>query len=771
MVDWPSCKSSTSIQQHRHNQRTESSSSTSQLRKRKSSAGVVGTVPSSSTSTVSQPQPQPQPQSTNRHRQESTSSLTSVSSTTTSTSISSSSSVTDVPASSLHNTTATKNNSNCNPRRQKRDKDNDNFDDEDDDNNMARSALRRRRGTSSKGGSGWSQSAYIQAALGGFVLCVIGLAGGVLMGLVAFSTTGSDSLLRNTKISGPAAVANGNGGGSSGGRKTAAVADHHLLRHGDGNTPPVISKADFMKHDMQIGYKGGFPYYPEDGLVDPTHDFTTFTAPGGNRFEEYKHGDSPYSYSPGESDALARSRRYHVRKAMEFAWKGYETYAFGQDEIMPRSMKGSSNWGGTGTTLVDSLDTLWLMNMTEEFYRARDWCRDHLNHDIHRDVSVFETTIRSLGGLLSAYDWSGDEVFLDQAKDLGARLLKAFDTKSGIPTGQVNLATGTSKNIAWTGNSAITAEFGTLQLEFRMLARLSGNLDYKEKVEDVYQILNDMNPPHGLYPYFIRNNGPKPEFANDKLTFGAMGDSLYEYMLKIWLQGGRKESFYRDMYDRSIQGMHDELLSVSSPSGLVFIADKNNGRMDTKMDHLVCFMGGLLALGAYTDPLGLESERAQRDLRSAKAITYTCYQMYARMETGISPEFVQFYEGKDFESGRGAPHYLLRPETVESFFVLYHLTGDPVYREWGWEVFQAIERYCRTDAGYGQLRNVHNLHQTPDDKTESFFFAELMKYLYLLFDPDTEVDLLHKHVFNTEAHPVRIFPALDADGVPDLLKS
>jgi mannosyl-oligosaccharide alpha-1,2-mannosidase len=140
------------------------------------------------------------------------------------------------------------------------------------------------------------------------------------------------------------------------------------------------------------------------------------------------------------------------------------------------------------------------------------------------------------------------------------------------------------------------------------------------------------------------------------------------------------------------------------------------------------------------------------------------------MPTGISPEFVQFYDGRDFESGRGAPHYLLRPETVESFFVLYHLTGDPVYREWGWEVFQAIERYCRTDAGYGSLKDVRKTSGEPEDKMESFFLAETMKYIYLLFDPETPIDLLHRHVFNTEAHPVRTFPAMDEDGVMDLLK-
>ena len=377
------------------------------------------------------------------------------------------------------------------------------------------------------------------------------------------------------------------------------------------------SKEEFLNHQVQIGNSGAFPYYPESGLIAEDHDFSKFVPPGGSRFEEYKHGDSPYAYSPNESDALARSRRDHVKKAMQHAWAAYEKYAFGMDELRPVTKNGGNGWGGMGITLVDSLDTLWLMNMKDEFNRARDWCKTSLNHDINRKVSVFETTIRSLGGLLSAYDWSQEEVFLDQAKDLGKRLFRSFQTDSEIPLGEVNLANGDGNDLGWAGG-ALIAEAGTLQIEFRTLARLSGEMDYKEKSEKVFEILDNMNPQDGLYPWKINNMQNPPSFGNDKLTFGAMSDSFYEYMLKVWIQGGQKETQFREMYDKSIQGMHDHLLSVSSPSGLVFIADRNNGRMDTKMDHLVCFMGGLLALGAYTDPQGLQSERAQRDLKTGK---------------------------------------------------------------------------------------------------------------------------------------------------------
>jgi mannosyl-oligosaccharide alpha-1,2-mannosidase len=174
-------------------------------------------------------------------------------------------------------------------------------------------------------------------------------------------------------------------------------------------------------------------------------------------------------------------------------------------------------------------------------------------------------------------------------------------------------------------------------------------------------------------------------------------------------------------------------------------------------------MGGLWALGAYTNPDGLESFRAQRDLAHGKALTYTCYQMYARFPTGLSPEFVRFDRNPkdvDFSIGQ-APSYLLRPEVVESLFILNYLTRDPVYREWGWEIFQAIERFCRTEDAFGQFKDVRKLNEPPLDKMESFFLAETLKYLYLLFDPDTPIDILNTHVFNTEAHPLSRFDRVE----------
>jgi len=81
---------------------------------------------------------------------------------------------------------------------------------------------------------------------------------------------------------------------------------------------------------------------------------------------------------------------------------------------------------------------------------------------------------------------------------------------------------------------------------------------------------------------------------------------------------------------------------------------------------------------------------------------------------------------------------------------------DPIYREWAWEIWQSIERECKTDVGYGALANVRISGGKIDDRMESFFLAETIKYLYLAQDPDKPVDLMES-VFNTEAHPLKIF--------------
>ena len=108
-------------------------------------------------------------------------------------------------------------------------------------------------------------------------------------------------------------------------------------------------------------------------------------------------------------------RQEAVVDMFRHAWMGYTKYAWGKDILHPISQSGSNSFG-MGLTLVDSLDTMWLMGLTEQFQRARDWVAHSLDIDTNRnEVSVFETTIRVLGGLLAAYHLSHDHLFLQKA--------------------------------------------------------------------------------------------------------------------------------------------------------------------------------------------------------------------------------------------------------------------------------------------------------------------------------------------------------------------
>ncbi len=141
----------------------------------------------------------------------------------------------------------------------------------------------------------------------------------------------------------------------------------------------------------------------------------------------------------------------------------------------------------------------------------------------------------------------------------------------------------------------------------------------------------------------------------------------------------------------------------------------------------------------------------------AEGIGETCYQMYARTKTGLAPEFVQFVPGRDMVSSRTAPYNIGRPEAVETFFLMWYYTRDPKWREYGWKVFEAFEKYAATPSGWTALPDVDNPTRKRDDKMESFVLAETVKYLYLLFDPDYPIPL-EKYVMNTEAHPLGHIP-------------
>ncbi|KAL2092224.1 hypothetical protein ACEWY4_012022 [Coilia grayii] len=451
-----------------------------------------------------------------------------------------------------------------------------------------------------------------------------------------------------------------------------------------------------------------------------------------------------------------------VKEAFRHAWKGYKEFAWGHDELKPLA-KSYGEWFGLGLTLIDSLDTMWILDLKEEFEEAKKWVATELSFNKNVDVNLFESTIRILGGLLSTYHLTGDRLFLDKAIDIGTRLLPAFNTPSKIPYSDVNIGAGTAHPPRWTSDSTV-AEVTSIQLEFRELSHVTNDPRYQMAVTEVMKRVHKLEGKQdGLVPMFINtNNGQFTHLG--VFTLGARADSYYEYLLKQWIQGGKKETELLEDYLQALEGVKKHLLKRSSPSGLLFVGELSHGHFSPKMDHLVCFLPGTLALGHHH---GLPVEH----LDLAKQLMEACYQMYAQMETGLSPEIVHFnmHSGstQDIEVKLADRHNLLRPETVESLFYLYRFTKDRKYQKWGWEILQSFNKYTRVPTGgYTSINNVRDPeYPSPRDKMESFFLGETLKYLYLLFSDNPDLISLDKYIFNTEAHPLPIWPPTEAEAV------
>ena len=399
-------------------------------------------------------------------------------------------------------------------------------------------------------------------------------------------------------------------------------------------------------------------------------------------------------------------------------------------------------WGGEEQKTA--IAELW--TRAEEHVRQIDWMvRDY-------DASFFEMTIRYLGGLLSIHQLSGERMYLLKAEELGERLALAFDSPSGVPYSIVNLRSGKTRNPQWNGGNSILSELGSVQLEFGLLSRLSGNPAFGAAARAVLSHLHKLPPspgvPAGLFPVAIDPRTGRA--SSDAVSFGGLGDSFYEYLLKQYLLSGRTDLVARDMYLAAVDALKAHLLAVSN-DGRKYVSEMKAGARTGGFDHLVCYVPGMLALGALSIP------GRQPDLDLAVDLLDTCISLYLDQPTGLGPERVQWHpvDSSGPAYAISSPRYLLRPETLESIFILYRATHNDRYREIGWQIFQSLQKYCRTPAAFSGLRDVTALHSPLDNSMQSFFMAETLKYLFLLFSPDDLLPL-DQYVFNTEAHPFQI---------------
>lgn len=461
--------------------------------------------------------------------------------------------------------------------------------------------------------------------------------------------------------------------------------------------------------------------------------------------------------------------RNKVKSAFDFAYSNYLEHAWGFDELRPISCSGFNTWGGFSLSLIDSLDTLAIMGEFEEFRRVYSIVANTFDFNRDVNVSVFETNIRVIGGLLSAHllshiasvpnlppGYPCEGPLLSLALDLGRRLMPAFNTASGMPYGTVNLAYGVPK---FETPITCTAGVGTFIIEFATLSRLTGDLIFERTAMKAIEAMHASRSHIDLLGNHINTMDKKWTAIESGIGGGV--DSFFEYLVKgsMALHQPRLMDIFYTYYDAINKHIKKD--------DWFFMVHKDSGRVTVpSFQSLEAFWPGLLTL------IG-ETHQAKKSLYN--------YHQVAR-QLGFLPEM---YDVANSETR--APAYPLRPEYVESLFYLYRATRDPHLLSLAAELVESIEFSTRAKCGYATVFDV-NTHQL-EDRMESFFLAETLKYLYLLFtisieDHDKKSQLKdHKdhfilnpgatgrvinvdgfpcvidsggYVFNTEAHPIDI---------------
>lgn len=566
---------------------------------------------------------------------------------------------------------------------------------------------------------------------------------------------------------------------------------HHMNHNPPPDPPPTPHHFDWSTLQLE---------HPP-GPIRPVPKSTPSSPPPLPRVQ---HTFPP---EPPAQRAQRTRRRDEVRALFAKNWAAYRTHAWGRDALLPLSGGGKDQFSGWAATLVDSLDTLWIMGLRDEFDEAVAYVAGEVDFGTSTSgrVNTFETNIRYLGGLLAAYDLSGRAVLLGKARELGDLLYAAFNTPNRMPVDFIDFETARTGRGLLVEDSVVSASPGTLSLELTRLSQVTGDARYYDAAARVMEVFakgqNETLIP-GLWPMMVSMRRMDVVTGNT-FTIAGCADSLYEYLPKMaaLLEPSREQQQYMEMARMALDATDAALLyRPMLPGGedvlMAGTASINAAGapvvLDPETEHLSCFIGGAYALAG-------KLLHRPRDVELGAKLTKGCVYSYRAMPTGMGPERwnmvpclsrtkcdwdeerwtagkaerPEWREGlpKGFTTAKD-PRYILRPEAVESVFVLYRVTGQYEYQQAAWEMFKAIANGTATDLANAAVMDVtareYPLPQEdymevsslcPDgtinaNMRQSFWLAETLKYFYLVFSPPDLISL-DDYVFNTEAHPFR----------------
>ncbi|KAH7035978.1 glycoside hydrolase family 47 protein [Microdochium trichocladiopsis] len=557
------------------------------------------------------------------------------------------------------------------------------------------------------------------------------------------------------------------------------------------------SYADPEPTAHQFDYKNSSFDWASVSLRHPIAQFTSLPTESSSTLPLVQYDFASSTKKPSRARIkLIAERRSQVKAAFTKSWQSYKRHAWLFDELTPVSGHGKNSFGGWAATLVDSLDTLWIMGLKNEFYEAvaavaqLDWADTK-----DTACNFFETTIRHLGGLLAAYDLSHEEVLLRKAVELGDMLYVAFDTPSHMPPFWFDFQKAKDGMLV-AGNHDPSASVTSSSLEFTRLSQLTGDHKYYDAVTRVTRFLEDsqnFTRLPGMWPtFFDMQNVDKERIESGQtslswengFTLGALSDSLYEYLPKMHSLLGGKDPVYEKLYRGATEVITEHILfrpmvrpsGQSSATNILFAGtvwvEDNGLRLDPEGQHLACFVGGMYGIGGK---LFQEAQHVELGMKLARG----CAWGYSAFPTGLLPEIFGLQPCStagpcDFEPHNGADHdsqqplhsrmgfthardarYILRPEAIESIFYMYRITGEDDLLDIAWDMFQAIRQSTETELAFSAISDVTETGETAKlDSMESFWLSETLKYFYLIFS-EPELISLDEFVLNTEAHPLR----------------
>lgn len=406
-------------------------------------------------------------------------------------------------------------------------------------------------------------------------------------------------------------------------------------------------------------------------------------------------------------------------------WQAYKKYAWGHDVLKPLSGT-YHDWYKESLHIspIDAYSTLKIMGLDREAQEVERYVADSVDFNKDVEVKVFEVNIRILGGLLSMYELSGNSAILCKAEDFGMRMLSAFQTETGIPRYWINLRTGVSR-----GDTVNVAEAGTYLIELGILSYHTHNPVYYRVAKKAMQAIYERRSDLGLIGDVI--DVQSGEWVSGVSHICAGVDSYYEYLYKAYLLFNDPELL--NMWENSMQAVHHYIADD-------FLDKLWYGRVDMYTGERV---SDVVTLYDAFFPAALA---LSEDIERAEKLQETWDWLWNKY--GLEP---MAYDYRNAEPTY--PAYDLNPEIIESAYYLYHFTGDQKYFDMAVRYWSDLNKYCKTSSAYTSVKDVRTMEQK--DYMPTFFLAETLKYLYLVFSYHSGSFDFEKHIFNTEAHPFK----------------